>query len=266
VTLTGAGGRACAWLPHIEQQQDLAGELWPEAQPRERTRCSQRPRSALRSGSSESSSYSSGQTAVLRRRLLSVSARPLFPVVITRWLVRSGRRARQVAGAFTRGSAATGVESHSTASQDGAGVASAGDMEHPSNPVDAPTAPRETPPERPPTGPGTPASSRSTNGRSTRTDRSKVLRLETPPEWKREGRREAAQGRYNGRRVRTASAEQKARTAWNAGARTVGGLVEKAGIGRSAASKYRRQFQAEASTNTAAAATAPQASTGQAAQ
>src|SRR5258708_31012892 len=106
---------------------------------------------------------------------------------------------RDVAGAITRGSAATGVESPSTHAQDGAGMASAGETEHPSNTTEAPTAPRETPPERPPTGPGSPAGGRGANGRSTRTNRPKVLRLETPPEWKREGRREAAQGRAKGR-------------------------------------------------------------------
>ncbi len=85
-----------------------------------------------------------------------------------------------------------------------------------------------------------------------------MLRLETPPEWKREGRREAAQGRANGKGVRTpartatkattASVEAKARTAWQPGM-SVGELQRAASISRSMAGKYRKVFIAEGETS-----------------
>jgi hypothetical protein len=103
------------------------------------------------------------------------------------------------------------------------------------------------PPSRPPTGGGTPRAARSANGHDTAaTEGGAALTLVAPPDWRSAGRK-VASGRYNGKRVRTLSAEAAARRAWDNGARTVGELVIKAGIGRSAASKYRRQFLAEIS-------------------
>lgn len=127
--------------------------------------------------------------------------------------------------------------------------------EHPSTAPEAAPASRETPPERPPTGPGSPAAGKGTNGRSTRSDRPQVLRLEPPPEWRRESRREAAQGRAHTPGVRTpkrstksaatASVEAKARAAWRPGM-SVSELQRAAGISRSMAGKYRRLLMAEA--------------------
>jgi hypothetical protein len=113
----------------------------------------------------------------------------------------------------------------------------------------------DTPPDRPPTGPGNPvalpvpaAAVESADDLPVRRTSSKsaaTLRLVDAAE--EEGsvapRRRRRQG-TNGRRVRTASVEAKARAAWRPGM-TVGQLERAAGISRSMAGKYRRVLLAE---------------------
>src|SRR5258708_23558457 len=164
---------------------------------------------------------------------------------------------RDVGRGITRGASATAPVHAAPHAQEGASVpAKARKVEHPSDPVagvQAPLQPQNqpatAPPQRPPTGPGSLASAalgRGANGRSTRADRSPVLRLEPVPEWRREGRREAAQGRANGRGVRTPSGaggrrrqvatgtvEEQVRAAWQSGM-SVTQLERAAGVSRNA--------------------------------
>ena len=110
--------------------------------------------------------------------------------------------------------------------------------------VEAPETPPETP-DTPPTGPGTPVRKPSVRtpdegGR----EPAPYIQLQRPPEW-----RQKRTARGHARPVRKlvasrANVEPQARAAWRDGM-TVGQLRAAANISRTAAAKYRKQFNAE---------------------
>lgn len=104
---------------------------------------------------------------------------------------------------------------------------------------DAPQQPIE--PDRPPTGPGSPMPATATKRRSsTAQKRPAILKLETPPEW-----RKVARGSANTPAVRTHAtpARTKAAAVWQPGM-SVAALEAAAGISRSTAARYRAEFTA----------------------
>lgn len=99
---------------------------------------------------------------------------------------------------------------------------------------------------RPPTGPGTPVAAPAVRTRQRKAPA--VLKLETPPEWRKVAAQASAKG-TNGRRVRTripiANYEPQARAAWAEGARSIPKMERATGMSHSAAQSWVRTLKAE---------------------